>query len=154
MIHLDEHDLPVSRDDAMDSCVRESIMTLAGVVSFKIRLYEKDGLGVRHPYEVPANNPLNFTNDQSIMLVAALHAAGNVAAIRRMFWAPTSPRILTRVNRDRAIRDRMVRDRGAARPLRRRPSGRRLRKPSLSFMPTCRRSTPDATTNSSRRRPA
>jgi hypothetical protein len=89
MIHLDEHDLPTSIDDGMDSCVRQAIITMCNSHFKNWALmceYERNGYGVRHPHESPANNRWNFTGDQLAMLIAGLHAAGDVKAIRRLFW--------------------------------------------------------------------
>lgn len=91
MIYRDSYYyLPMSVDDCMDSCVRQSIIIMASpcdpLEKIRIRRYEKDGYGYRHPELPHANNKWNFTSDQLAMLIAGLHAIGDVKAIRRLFW--------------------------------------------------------------------
>lgn len=80
---LDNYQLPASRDDVMDSCVRISIISLQGGHDEQVNLYEKDGYVYRHPYTAHANNKWNCTPDQIKMW---LMATKDVKAVRRVFW--------------------------------------------------------------------
>ena len=97
MIYRDEQFYPVSQDDGMDSCVRNAILCVTyGPTLTKPNLaqmpammftYCKDGLGVRHPNEFPANNPKNFTRDQHTCLVAGLYAQQDTKELKELFFA-------------------------------------------------------------------
>ncbi|MFN9917560.1 MAG: hypothetical protein ACK53L_33555, partial [Pirellulaceae bacterium] len=59
----------------------------AGWNSYPLSHYEnKEGMGMRHPKEYPWNNPLNFTRDQLMPLVAGLDQQNNRKPIKRMFY--------------------------------------------------------------------
>ena len=87
MIYLNRNGYPMSVDDTMDSAVRYSIMVLSGEDSSLLKTYEKDGIVVRCPEGPPSNNPKNCTWDQLSMLIAAFYKVGDIAALRRIFWA-------------------------------------------------------------------
>lgn len=46
-----------------------------------------DNLGVRHPYEYPSNNPLNFTRDQLLCLVAGLYKQSDTSSCKKLYEA-------------------------------------------------------------------
>lgn len=76
---FDKYGLPRDNgaSDSMDSCRLAAMMAVIGHPKAPNMLsYVTLGLweGVRHPFESPANNPLNFTRDQLIPLVVGLHA--------------------------------------------------------------------------------
>lgn len=85
MIFSDIEGYPLNETkDAMDSCVRQSIITLHQR-SLAILDYVKDGLVRRHPNQYPANNPWNCTRDQTTMAIAALHKIEAVSVVREIF---------------------------------------------------------------------
>jgi hypothetical protein len=93
MIYQDEHGFLVNeRLDGMDSCFRAGITaTFSDEVNFMlfdddIQLYVKDGICVRHPLQVPANNPKNFSKDQLIPLMSGLYKTRHVEINRKIFW--------------------------------------------------------------------
>ena len=65
--------------DKMDSARLAGIMVLVDHPKAPwIAAYIVQGnLVVRHPYELPANNPLNCTRDQILLVAAALHRQNN-----------------------------------------------------------------------------
>jgi len=68
--------------DGGDSALREAIAFLFSEERDLRSFYERDGLLVRHPEQVPWNNPLNMSRDNSVPIIAALP----VEAVRRVFW--------------------------------------------------------------------
>ena len=85
MIYRDKHGYPISVDDGMDSCVRQSILALRDIHDFTfLRFYERRGRVHRHPTAVPADNALNCTPDQIKMWL--MSSEGNIPAVRRVFW--------------------------------------------------------------------
>jgi hypothetical protein len=85
MIFKDEQGFPLNETlDGMDSAMRCGIQyTFFNSVDPIASRYEiSPGILVRHPVQIPANNPKNFTRDQMMCLVTALQP--NVA--KRVFW--------------------------------------------------------------------
>jgi hypothetical protein len=80
--------LPVDETgDGGDSAVRAGILMLTTDQVPKIPYVGLDGLMVRHPIQVPWNNPYNCTRDQLLPLLAGLHQTGNVQACKRLFYS-------------------------------------------------------------------
>ncbi len=74
--------------DKMDSCRLAGMMALvAHPLAPDMRSYVTGMLGVRHPQEVPACNPKNFTRDQLMCLVAGLHAQGHIEECNKLYMA-------------------------------------------------------------------
>lgn len=87
MIYYDGNGYPVNETlDGYDSSVRQGILSITKGDQGKAKAYEKHGLLVRHPLQPGANNPWNDTRDNMIPMIAALHAEGEIEAIRRVFW--------------------------------------------------------------------
>ena len=91
MIHQDENFYPLSDDlSGADSTVRAGILLMCShPLGEKIpfQTYElTPGIFVRHPIQVPCNNPKNFTRDQMKPFIAGLHRLGQYDMIRRFFW--------------------------------------------------------------------
>lgn len=95
MIHRDhlgiivQHDIynPEHPGDGGDSCNRTAFMSIGGsekdtnlLWSF-IRFYRGSMVIVRHPSQVPWDNPLNATRDQLVPFMAALKLQGSDLAI-------------------------------------------------------------------------
>lgn len=92
MIFFDDNGLPSDETlDVGDSAVRISILTAISVfplMFIDLLTYEiEPGTWVRHPKHKTWSNPKNFTRDQLLMIVWALHKAGEYKAIRRIFWS-------------------------------------------------------------------
>jgi hypothetical protein len=58
--------------DGGDTCRAEGILAVFGRQN-KLIFCQKDGYGVRHPYQEPWDNPKNFTRDQEICRMAGLY---------------------------------------------------------------------------------
>lgn len=87
---IDSLGLPkdVGASDKMDSARLAGIMALVShPLTPDLKAYVIGNMGVRHPQEVPANNPLNFTRDQLMCLVAGLRKQGHVEACRALYEA-------------------------------------------------------------------
>jgi len=94
MIFRDSHGLIVdSNGDAGDSARAAGIVDLFSnnqPTQSWIYVGSVTGLGVRHPYQAPWDNPKNFTRDQQICLMAGLWAARDATSKRlakKMFWS-------------------------------------------------------------------
>lgn len=91
MIYKDISNYPLSNTiDGGDSCVRASLIKICKHKereNFVLKDYLKNGLGVRHPSDTPWDNPLNFTRDQLLPLVAALYGLGYYKEVRSLFWS-------------------------------------------------------------------
>lgn len=80
--------------DMMDSARLAGLMVLFNYKADKIDLmryikYDENGVlvGVRHPTEVPSNNPKNFTRDQLVLLAAGLKKQGQAGTVRKLYYA-------------------------------------------------------------------
>ena len=77
--------------DKMDSARLAGIMALVDhPLAPNLTAYVVGDMGVRHPQEVPANNPLNFTRDQLMCLVAGLAKQGHIEACKALYEAAKS----------------------------------------------------------------
>lgn len=89
MIFQDKDGFPVEEHlDGGDSSMRAGMGLLTGLFSansFKVNAYSPWwGWATRHPTQEPWNNPLNFTRDQLIPLVAGLNSIGRHDLIRKL----------------------------------------------------------------------
>lgn len=81
--------------DGGDSANRAGLLAIAGDEQLLfvtrgqelLNLYHKGGICVRHPSQVPWNNPKNFTRDQLLPLTAGLYAQRRYSEVRDIFWA-------------------------------------------------------------------
>jgi len=92
MIYFDDYGYPVDQTgDGGDSAVRASILVLCKAkYDVKILNYNQAAFGmpghfVRHPMQIPWNNPRNFSRDQTMMIIAAFHSLGQYEALRHFF---------------------------------------------------------------------
>lgn len=90
MIFVDQHGFLCNEtQDGGDSAMRAGMIAqfYGGFFTPRIKYYEQNGVCVRHPIQVPWNNPKNFTRDQLIPLVAGLNVGGYQDAVKRIFWS-------------------------------------------------------------------
>lgn len=73
-------------EDGGDSANRAGLTSLFGFYNPPLTNYVKDGICVRHPHQVPWNNPKNFTHDQLIPLVAGLWKQKHYQTVRHIMW--------------------------------------------------------------------
>jgi hypothetical protein len=74
--------------DKMDSARLAGMMAIVNhPLTPDLTSYVIGNLAVRHPQEVPSNNPLNFTRDQLMCLVAGLRKQGHLEACRALYEA-------------------------------------------------------------------
>lgn len=89
MIYLDINGFPVDASyDGGDSAVRAGIIAVCNP-STTINLeqyYTHSGNMVRHPTQIPSNNPKNFTRDQMLCIVAGLYAQGKYDIIKKVLY--------------------------------------------------------------------
>lgn len=92
MIYGDKYNLCVDKNgDAADSAMRSAMLTISEftpetIDGLKILSYVKDGLIYRHPYQVPACNPMSTTRDQMVPVMAALWKLELTEEARSVFW--------------------------------------------------------------------
>lgn len=72
--------------DGGDSANRAGVLATCGSSEHLFSYITADGLCVRHPTQVPWNNPWNFTRDQLIPFVAGLSKQGRYDLVRMIFW--------------------------------------------------------------------
>lgn len=91
MIYLDDKGYPVDQTkDGGDSAVRHGILSLCGVATKSNEAYEygeNTGMIVRHPNQVPWNNPKNFSRDQLMVFVGGLKASQSPRIAPQVFYA-------------------------------------------------------------------
>ena len=90
MIMFNRYGFPVSKDDGMDSCVRNSILTIGGknkvaMKEYVVKIDSKTTVGLRSPDGYPEANYKNFTRDQHTCLIAGLYAEGRHDLIKNIF---------------------------------------------------------------------
>ena len=87
MLYRNRGYLSDSTLDLMDSSMRAGIKTVFSNEPEFVDNYETNGILRRGPNQYPASNPLNFTRDQLVPLIAAYHKVGNYMAARRVFYS-------------------------------------------------------------------
>lgn len=86
MIFRDDHGyLSAESKDSGDSAVRAGLWSIFTKEADNIEFYVRSGWGVRHPLQIPWNNPRNFTKDQLKMLVAGLFAVNRQDLARAIY---------------------------------------------------------------------
>lgn len=89
MIFYDSYGLPVDvTGDGGDTAMRLGMLAVMGLhVGSRCGDLVNNGVAVRHPYDVPWNNPNNFTRDQLIPLISGLYQLGKYEEVRLLFKA-------------------------------------------------------------------
>lgn len=82
---------PTGATDFMDSAHAAGMCTVFGVPSFNSNCLTSyilpNGMAVRNPDEYPSNNPLNFTRDQMVPLVAGLRLINRQDLVKTLYDA-------------------------------------------------------------------
>lgn len=87
---FDSYGLPKDNGatDYMDSARLAAIMCMVQhPLTPNLLMYLIGNQAVRHPIEVPANNPLNCTRDQIMCLAVGLHYQGHIDACKALYEA-------------------------------------------------------------------
>lgn len=90
MIYKDVNGFPVEQSyDGGDSAVRAGITAVCNPnTTIDLEQYHThSGNMVRHPTQIPWNNPKNFTRDQLICIVAGLYAQGKHELIKKILYS-------------------------------------------------------------------
>lgn len=86
-MRYDRDGLIGSDHDFMDSCHFTNLEIIStGFNPKRALMFSRRGQGLRHPFEFPANNPLNCTRDQLAPLAAGLFKAKAQRTARKIFW--------------------------------------------------------------------
>jgi hypothetical protein len=90
---FDENNYP--RDsgatDMMDSCRLAGLLAIINhkhqidMAKYTVKV-DNQYLGVRHPNEIPSNNPKNFTRDQTIPLFAGIYAQNGISSLAKKLF--------------------------------------------------------------------